>query len=114
MNTYRGAFTAIVTPFASGGKEMDCEGLRRLCEFQVESGISGIVSVGTTGESPTLTWDEHNNAFQITFDSVMSKAIVIASTGSNSTSECYEGTSHANDMGIKDVLLVDPYYNGPS
>jgi len=114
MNTYRGAFTAIVTPFVSGGKEMDYEGLRRLCEFQVESGISGIVSVGTTGESPTLTWDEHNKAFQTTFDSVGSKAIVIASTGSNSTSECYEGTSHARDMGIRDVLLVDPYYNGPS
>ncbi|HMK82889.1 MAG TPA: 4-hydroxy-tetrahydrodipicolinate synthase [Candidatus Bathyarchaeia archaeon] len=114
MNTYRGAFTAVVTPFVSGGKQMDYEGLRRLCEFQVESGISGIVSVGTTGESPTLTWNEHNKAFKTTFDSVGSKTIVIASTGSNSTSECYEGTSHAREMGIRDVLLVDPYYNGPS
>lgn len=114
MNTYRGAFTAIVTPFTSDGKRMDYEGLRRLCEFQVKCGISGIISVGTTGESPTLTWDEHNNAFKTTFDTVGSKGIVVASTGSNSTTECYEGTKHAKDMGIKDVLLVDPYYNGPS
>jgi len=112
--TYRGAFTAIVTPFSKDGKQMDFEGLQCLCEFQTKYGISGIVSVGTTGESPTLTWDEHIKAFQTTFDAVRSKATVIASTGSNSTTECLEGTERAKEMGIKHVLLVDPYYNGPS
>ena len=114
MTAYRGAITAIVTPFESRGKQMDYDGLRKLCEFQTACGISGIVSVGTTGESPTLTWEEHIKAFQTTFDAVGSKTTVIASTGSNSTIECYEGTRHAKDMGIKHVLLVDPYYNGPS
>jgi len=112
--TYNGAFTAIITPFSKDSKEIDWEGLRSLCEFQRESGISGIVSVGTTGESPTLTWDEHINAFQVTFDAVGSKVTVIASTGSNSTTECKEATTRARQMGIKHVLLVDPYYNGPS
>lgn len=113
-HSYRGAFTAIITPFSKDGKQMDFEGLRSLCEFQTKCEISGVVSVGTTGESPTLTWDEHIKAFQKTFDAVGSKATVIASTGSNSTTECLEGTEHARQMGIKHVLLVDPYYNGPS
>ena len=112
--TYNGAYTAIITPFSKDGKDINWGGLRSLCEFQTENGISGVVSVGTTGESPTLTWDEHIEAFQETFDSVGSKATVIASTGSNSTTECLEATDRAKQMGIKHVLLVDPYYNGPS
>jgi 4-hydroxy-tetrahydrodipicolinate synthase len=112
--TYRGGFTAIVTPYSNDGTRIDFEGLRSLCEFQTKYGISGIVSVGTTGESPTLTWDEHIKTFQTTFNAVGSKAIVIASTGSNSTAECLEGTEHAKEMGIRHVLLVDPYYNGPN
>ena len=111
---YRGAYTAVVTPFTSNGREVDFEGLRSLCRFQAEHGVSGIVSVGTTGESPTLTWDEHIKAFEVTQDTVGSKLTVIASTGSNSTAECLEATRRANDFGIRDVLLVDPYYNGPS
>jgi len=112
--TYTGAYTAIVTPYSKDMKHVDFDGLRSLCEFQTKNGISGIVSVGTTGESPTLTWDEHIKVFQETFNSAGSKTRVIASTGSNSTSECLEGTEHALQMGIRDVLLVDPYYNGPS
>ena len=111
---YRGAYTALVTPYSTDMKRVDFEGLRSLCEFQTKNEMSGIVSVGTTGESPTLTWDEHIKVFQETFDSAASKTRVIASTGSNSTSESLEGTGHALQMGIKDVLLVDPYYNGPS
>jgi 4-hydroxy-tetrahydrodipicolinate synthase len=111
---YQGAYTAIVTPYTRNGRQIDFEGMRTLCKFQAECGISGLVSVGTTGESPTLTWEEHNKAFEVTFGAVDSKVTVIASTGSNSTAECLEGTKHANDTGIRHVLLVDPYYNGPS
>ena len=114
MASYKGAYTAIVTPFSSNGRELDAEGLVRLSNFQAENGISGIVSVGTTGESPTLDWDEHIEAFESTYKAVGSKVTVIASTGSNSTSECVEGTEHAREIGIRDMLLVDPYYNGPS
>ena len=110
---YKGAYTAIVTPFNHDGRSVDYDGLRRLCEFQVRYGISGIVSVGTTGESPTLTWDEHIKAFETTQE-VGGKITTIASTGSNSTSECIEATRHATKLGIRHVLLVDPYYNGPS
>lgn len=111
---YKGAYTAVITPFTKDARQVDWEGLNTLCEFQAKYGISGIVSVGTTGESPTLTWDEHHRAFKTTFEAVGSKVTVIASTGSNSTAECLEGTKFANDIGIRHALLVDPYYNGPS
>ena len=111
---YKGAFTAIVTPFTPDGRQIEFDNLRVLSEFQAKFGISGIVSVGTTGESPTLTWKEHNEAFRSTFDAVGSNVTVIASTGSNNTTESLEGTRTAFDMGIRDALLVDPYYNGPS
>jgi 4-hydroxy-tetrahydrodipicolinate synthase len=113
-DVYEGAYTAIVTPFTRDGSRMDFEGLQLLSEFQAKEGIVGIISVGTTGESPTLTWTEHHEAFKTTFDSVGSKVTVVASTGSNSTTECLEGTKFASDLGIRDVLVVDPYYNGPS
>ncbi len=111
---YKGAYTAIVTPFTRDSRQIEFDNLRLISEFQAKYGISGIVSVGTTGESPTLTWKEHNAAFKSTFDAVDSKVTVIASTGSNNTTESLEGTKTAFDMGIRDVLLVDPYYNGPS
>lgn len=111
---YEGAYTALVTPFTQDGVKVDFEGLRSLCQFQAECGISGIVSVGTTGESPTLTWSEHIKSFEQAYEAVGPNVTVIASTGSNSTAECLEGTKQANDLGIRDVLLVDPYYNGPS
>jgi len=113
-DVYQGAYTAIVTPFTGTGSGVDFEGLRLLTEFQAEQDVAGVVSVGTTGESPTLTWTEHHKAFETTFDSVGSKLMVVASTGSNSTAECLEGTKFASELGIRDVLLVDPYYNGPS
>lgn len=112
--SYEGAYTAILTPFVSSGDEVDFEGLCRLAEFQAENHVSGIVCVGTTGESPTLTWDEHKTAFEVTYDAVGSRTTIIASTGSNSTLESLVGTEHAKDVGIGHVLLVDPYYNGPS
>jgi 4-hydroxy-tetrahydrodipicolinate synthase len=110
---YEGCYTAVVTPFAEDGS-VDYETLHRLVEFQVEQGASGVVAVGTTGESPTLTWDEHLKVIARTLDSSADRFQVIAGTGSNSTHEALEGTRHAWDLGAKHALLVDPYYNGPS
>jgi 4-hydroxy-tetrahydrodipicolinate synthase len=113
MAKYSGCYTALVTPMAQN-HEVDYEGLRRLVEFQVKEGISGILAVGTTGESPTLDWNEHNKVIEKVFEHSESKGLTIAGTGSNSTQETIDGTIHAAHIGVKCVLLVDPYYNGPS
>ena len=94
--------------------EVDYEGLRRLVEFQIKGGVSGILAVGTTGESPTLDWNEHNKVTERIHEYSGGKCLTIAGTGSNSTQEAIEGTAHAQHAGINCVLLVDPYYNGPS
>jgi 4-hydroxy-tetrahydrodipicolinate synthase len=93
---------------------MDYEGLQRLVEFQIREGVSGILAVGTTGESPTLDWNEHNKVTEKVHEYSGNNGLTIAGTGSNSTQEAIEGTVHAQHIGIKAVLLVDPYYNGPS
>ena len=113
MAKMSGCFTALVTPMTNLN-EVDYEGLRRLVEFQVEEGVSGILAVGTTGESPTLVWDEHNKVIEKIHEYSTQKCLTIAGTGSNSTQEAIEGTAHAQNVGINNVLLVDPYYNGPS
>jgi 4-hydroxy-tetrahydrodipicolinate synthase len=110
---YEGCYTAVVTPFADDGT-VDYETLHKLVEFQVEQGANGVVAVGTTGESPTLTWDEHLKVIARTLDSSADRFTVIAGTGSNSTHEALDGTRHAWDLGARHALLVDPYYNGPS
>ncbi|RJQ51277.1 MAG: 4-hydroxy-tetrahydrodipicolinate synthase [Desulfobacteraceae bacterium] len=107
-----GCFTALITPFKAGA--VDFEGLERLVEFQIENGISGIVAVGTTGESPTLTWDEHNRVIDHIAGMTRNRCLCIAGTGSNNTEETLAGTRHAADIGVEAVLLIDPYYNGPS
>ncbi len=107
-----GCYTAIITPFKNGS--VDYDGLKKLVDFQVENGITGIVAVGTTGESPTLTWDEHNRVIQKVAADTKNKALCIAGTGSNNTAEALEGTRNAVKAGVDAVLLVDPYYNGPS
>jgi 4-hydroxy-tetrahydrodipicolinate synthase len=94
--------------------EVDYGGLRSLVEFQVKEGVSGILAVGTTGESPTLDWNEHNKVTERIHEYSGGKGLTIAGTGSNSTQEAIEGTAHAKHVGINCVLLVDPYYNGPS
>jgi len=94
--------------------QVNYEGLRRLVEFQIREGVSGILAVGTTGESPTLDWDEHNKVIEKVYECTGSKGLTIAGTGSNSTQETMDGTEHAAHIGVKCVLLVDPYYNGPS
>jgi 4-hydroxy-tetrahydrodipicolinate synthase len=107
-----GAYTAIVTPFTN--HSVDYDGLDRLIEFQIRNRISGILAVGTTGESPTLTWDEHNAIIEQTARRTQGRCLCIAGTGSNNTHETLAGTRHAVSAGADAVLLVDPYYNGPS
>ena len=107
-----GAYTAIVTPVTDHA--VDYDGLYRLIEFQMLNRITGIVAVGTTGESPTLTWDEHNAIIEQTARKTRGRCVCIAGTGSNNTRETLEGTRHAAECGCQAVLLVDPYYNGPS
>lgn len=107
-----GCYTALITPFKKD--QVDYDGLDRLTAFQIENGISGILAVGTTGESPTLSWDEHNDVIAAIAKNSTSQCICIAGTGSNNTKETLAGTEHAADVGAKAVLLVDPYYNGPS
>jgi len=113
MALFSGCYTALVTPFR-GNREVDYEGLQRLVEFQLSQGVSGVLAVGTTGESPTLDWNEHNKVTERIHEYTQSRGLTIAGTGSNSTQEAIEGTVHAQHIGVKAVLLVDPYYNGPS
>ncbi|MEM4243625.1 MAG: 4-hydroxy-tetrahydrodipicolinate synthase [Candidatus Bathyarchaeia archaeon] len=110
---FKGCYTAIITPMTRIG-EVDYEGLSSLVEFQVKEGISGILAVGTTGESPTLDWNEHNKVIERVHEYAGEKCLTIAGTGSNSTQEAIEATAHAQHVGVNCVLLVDPYYNGPS
>ncbi len=107
-----GCYTALITPFIDD--KVDAEGLERLVEFQMLNGISGIVAVGTTGESPTLGWEEHNQVTERIARMIKGKGLCIAGTGSNNTAETLEGTAHSVKAGAQAVLLVDPYYNGPS
>ena len=107
-----GCYTALATPFE--GDAVDYEGLKKLADFQIHEGITGILAVGTTGESPVLTWDEHNKVIEAVAAKTKGNCLCIAGTGSNNTSESLEATRHAVDVGSDAVLLVDPYYNGPS
>jgi len=109
---YKGCFTALVTPFIND--TVDYEGLGKLADFQIKNGITGILAVGTTGESPTLTWDEHNKVIEAVVETTRGKCICIAGTGSNNTKETLESSRHAVNAGAEALLLVDPYYNGPS
>ncbi|MFO7885480.1 MAG: 4-hydroxy-tetrahydrodipicolinate synthase [Desulfobacteraceae bacterium] len=108
-----GCYTALVTPFTNEGA-LDTKGLEQLIEFQITSGITGILAVGTTGESPTLKWEEHNRIVAEVAEKTKNKCICIAGAGSNNTSEALEAVKHAALNGAGAVLLVDPYYNGPS
>ena len=106
-------WTAAVTPFLSDGT-IDWEGLGKNAAFQIEQGITGIIAVGTTGESPSMTWDEHNKIVAETIRVCDKKVGVIAGAGSNCTLEAIESCRHAARAGADGLLLVDCYYNGPS
>ncbi|HOC60170.1 MAG TPA: 4-hydroxy-tetrahydrodipicolinate synthase [Smithellaceae bacterium] len=109
---FSGAITALVTPFKNG--KVDEEALRQLIEFQIESGINGLVPCGTTGESPTLSHEEHDRVIEITIDAAKKRVPVIAGTGSNSTAEALRLTKHAFDAGADGALIACPYYNKPT
>ena len=108
---FTGVITALVTPLR--GDALDEEALRRLVDEQIASGIDGLVPVGTTGESPTLTNEEHLRVIQIVVDATKKRVPVIAGTGSNSTRETIEMSSAARKVGADGLLLVTPYYNRP-
>ena len=110
---FKGAMTAIVTPFTEKGS-IDEEALRKLVEFQIKNRIDGLVPCGTTGESPTLDYDEHEKVIEIVIDAAKGKVPVIAGTGSNSAKEAIEMTRHAADAGASASLQVCPYYNKPT
>ncbi len=109
---FSGAFTAIVTPFKNG--QVDEKSLKNLIGFGMDGGVSGFIPCGTTGESPTLSHDEHNRVVELTVKEVAGQVKVIAGTGSNSTDEAISLTKHAKKFGADAALLVSPYYNKPT
>jgi 4-hydroxy-tetrahydrodipicolinate synthase len=109
---FRGAFTALVTPFRNG--EIDFVAFERLIETQIKAGVSGIVPVGTTGESPTLSHDERNEVIGRAVRIANQRCVVLAGTGSNSTREAIAATQEAEKLGADGALVVAPYYNKPS
>jgi 4-hydroxy-tetrahydrodipicolinate synthase len=111
MLKIEGVYTALITPFTNDN-EVDEAGLRRLVEFAVKGGVSGLVPCGTTGESATLSHDEHKRVIDVVIDA--STVPVIAGTGSNNTEEAVEFTKHAEDAGAAGCLLITPYYNKPN
>jgi len=109
---FTGLHTALITPFRNG--KIDEKSLANLIEFQIKNGASGVVPCGTTGESPTLTHEEHIEVIKICTDVVKKRIKVIAGTGSNSTKEAIEMTNAAAKLGADASLIVAPYYNKPS
>ncbi len=110
---FKGSMVAIITPFTSEGR-VDEEKYRQLIEFQIENGTDVIVPCGTTGESATLDYQEHDRVIQVCIEQVAKRVPVIAGTGSNSTAEAIALSQHSKEMGADGVLLVSPYYNKPS
>jgi 4-hydroxy-tetrahydrodipicolinate synthase len=104
---------ALVTPFDAQGR-FEEEVYRQLVEFQIENGTDAIIPCGTTGESATLDYEEHDRVIRVCIEQVNKRIPVIAGTGSNSTAEAIELSQHAKEMGADGVLLVSPYYNKPS
>jgi 4-hydroxy-tetrahydrodipicolinate synthase len=109
---FKGSFTALITPFDNGA--IDEDAFRKLVEFQIRSGTHGLVPVGTTGESPTLSHDEHNRVVELCIKQTAGRVPVIAGAGSNSTAEAVELVRHAKSAGAQAALVVTPYYNKPT
>jgi 4-hydroxy-tetrahydrodipicolinate synthase len=109
---FTGSLVAIVTPFRKG--RVDERALGELIEWQIAKGTNGIVPCGTTGESATLSYEEHNRVIELTVEVVNRRVPVIAGTGSNSTEEAIALTTHAKQAGVDGALLITPYYNKPT
>jgi len=109
---FRGTFTALVTPFRNGS--IDVSAFQTLIETQIAAGITGVVAIGTTGESPTLSHDERQQVIRLTVATANKRCVVIAGTGSNATEHAVADTKMAEKLGIGGALLVAPYYNKPS
>ncbi len=110
---FEGAYTAIVTPFRKDG-HVDFQRFRALIEIQIENGVDGIVPVGTTGESPTLDFEEHERVIETAVEASRGRLKVIAGAGANSTAEALRLTRHAIRAGADATLQVTPYYNKPN
>jgi len=109
---FQGSFVALVTPFRNGN--VDEPKLRELVEFHVTHGTDGIIPCGTTGESPTLSHDEHKRVVEVVMEAARGRIKVVPGTGSNSTAEAVELTRHAERAGAAGALVVNPYYNKPT
>ncbi len=109
----QGCYVAVVTPFTGEGA-VDEEGLRTNIEFLIERGVAGIVPCGTTGESATLSWEEHNRVVDIALAQAKGRIQVIAGAGSNNTKESIEAAKHAKVNGAHAILCITPYYNKPT
>jgi 4-hydroxy-tetrahydrodipicolinate synthase len=109
---FKGSLTALITPFKNG--KLDEDALARFVDWQITEGSHGLVPTGTTGESPTLGFDEHKRVVEITIDTARGRIPVMAGTGSNSTAEAIELSTHAEQAGATGLLIVTPYYNKPT
>ena len=112
MPPFQGSITALITPFKNG--EVDAKAFQRLVEWQIDQGTHGLVPVGTTGELPTLTHEEHKQVIELCIEAASGRVPVIAGTGSNSTSEAIALTRFAKKAGADGALVVTPYYNKPT
>jgi 4-hydroxy-tetrahydrodipicolinate synthase len=110
--TFQGSFVAMVTPFRNG--KVDEAKLRELVDFHVTNGTDGLIPCGTTGESPTLSHDEHHRVVELVIEAARGRIRVVAGTGSYSTSDAIEMTKHAERAGAAGALVVNPYYNKPT
>jgi len=110
---FSGSLVALITPFDENNR-IDEQGIKKLVEFHITNGTNAIVPCGTTGESPTLSHEEHKKVIELTVKAVAGRIPVVAGTGSNSTEEAIDLTSSAKDIGADAVLLVMPYYNKPT
>ncbi|WP_420406397.1 4-hydroxy-tetrahydrodipicolinate synthase [Nisaea sp.] len=109
---FKGSLVALITPFKNGA--VDEAAFRKFVDWQIEEGTEGLIPTGTTGESPTLSHDEHKRVVELCIEQAAGRVPVIAGTGSNSTEEAIELTAHAKDAGADAALIVTPYYNKPT
>jgi 4-hydroxy-tetrahydrodipicolinate synthase len=110
---FKGCYVAIATPFGKDGT-VDEDGLRKNVEFLIQRGVSGVAPCGTTGESATLSWEEHNHVVDIAISQSNGRCQIIAGAGSNNTSESIQAAGHAREVGADAILCITPYYNKPT